>query len=168
VPQPNGTTASPLKGLRKASAILGGLALCVCIALPCAAIGGLELISALTISTSQQQGVNWVLDHAYPNSTMVRADSAVSAWPAGNTVSVSVWVTFESADSFDAVKGWHMQHPEGGQGGGFESGNIFPQDGLEKRDGNSSNNTRYRVHYSTAISCESFLLGCVRHTQPIR
>src|SRR5262245_47406857 len=94
-------------------AVLCGLVVFGCVSFPYAFIAYLKLASVINIWTAENDSVNWVLSHAYPNSTMDRADTSVSFWPVGNHATVAILVTFESADSFEAIKDWYIQHPEG-------------------------------------------------------
>jgi hypothetical protein len=156
-----------LKVLLKAAAGLFVILFCLFVVLPITAVVVRHWKSETAISDAQQEMVTFVIRHGYPNSKMVRADGSVSFWSAGDTITIGILVTFESEDPFDAIKGWYFQHPAGGWGGGFSSGNIFPREGLEKLDENTSGKTRYRVTYVNVMTCGDFL-GCNRPLQQVR
>src|SRR5450631_3815165 len=121
----------------------GGIALLAFI-LPWAICFGILLLpDAIAIYTGQQHGINWVIDHAYPNATLIRADSAVYDSPAGDNAAVSITAIFESSDTFDSIQYWYMHHPEGGRDGTEAS--DFPQGSLVRFDDTPSGKTRYSV-----------------------
>jgi hypothetical protein len=163
-------TVRPSKRLLKVAggivAILCGLALCLYTKLPVVLlITVIKWQEDTTISNTESQSIDWVLTHAYPNSTMIRADAAVFCWSAGNNVTIQVKVTLESADSFDAIMNWYIQHPEGGRLI-REGGDLSPKAWLAKLEGVAAGKTRYRVTYE---SVENLLMDdCNRPSQQIR
>src|SRR5258706_9177287 len=104
--------ANRIRSMRilKGFVILIGLAVCLVVVAPPAFVVFLHLKSESTIANTQQEEVNWIVAHAYPGSSMFRADGEVNNWPAGDGITVVVLVTFESKDSFDSVKNWYFQH----------------------------------------------------------
>ncbi len=161
------TDFRPQKLLR-ACLIVVGLPFFVCVVLPVVVAGAWYWNRENTLSTMQQQEVDWILDHAYPAATLVSAEGTIYSAPAGDTIFIQVWVTFDTTDSFDAVRNWYVKHYDGGWGGGTEGANKFPAKGLENLNDGTSGKTRYRVQMLRTTSCEYLFTVCDRPSQQIR
>ena len=140
------------------------MGLCIYLAFPFVLATTIQLYSNCNVSGAQAHGIDEVLTHAYPKSTMIRADAVTGSWSAGDGATVSVLVTFESGDSLDTIKSWYINHPAGGQIG-CDGGENFPAKGLEKLDDAPAGKTSYRATYSQTVECAT---DCDRPLQQIR
>jgi hypothetical protein len=157
---------APWLRLIKVIAILLGSVLVICVVLPIILLVAASWLQNVGLSNMQQRNVEWVINHAYPGSRIIRADGQIADWPAGSHVYVGVQVTFSSSDSFDAISTWYVNHPEGGRAG--VDLDEFPTYGLDKLNDDSPGTTIYRVSYIDVSSCEFPLAPCAGPRQRIR
>ncbi len=94
----------PLKISAAIVAILGGLALCAYVNRQGIITAVAKWISDNNISTAEQKGIDYLVAHAYPGSTVVRADASVGSRPTGDNASVVIEVTFDTTSSFDTIR----------------------------------------------------------------
>ncbi len=121
------------------------------------------IIKRTVLELTKRQLIDKTLHSAYPNSVMQNIEASVGSFPVGNAIGVGVTVTFSTTDSFDLVKNWYSQHPEGGMCS-IDGGN-FPQCGLEILNDNSGK-ISYRIFNGLQMGCEQ-ILDCSEVNEPI-
>jgi hypothetical protein len=112
------------------------------------------IIKWSVLKLKKQQLIDKSLYYAYPGSVMENADASVSSFPVGYVIGIGVSVTFNTSDSFDKVKNWYVQHPDGGMCS-IDGGN-FPQCGLKLLDAKGGR-TAYQVFNGLQMGCEEIL-----------